>query len=136
MCTFLHGYYFCASQSNTLAQGSPVAGYLLAAFGGVSGGLEAYHPAMFYGGSLALISAILLAIVRFRINKKFLAVVHMSISRRTGAVICGIKLNRQRTALGNTDSPIIHWRWHEAHGLLTLDELLNTGTLKNIYSSM
>ncbi|OAA80411.1 monocarboxylate permease [Akanthomyces lecanii RCEF 1005] len=55
--------------------GSPIAGYLLEAFGGASGGLKAYRPAMFYAGSLALISAILLAIVRFRINKKFLAVV-------------------------------------------------------------
>ncbi|EGX92297.1 monocarboxylate permease [Cordyceps militaris CM01] len=55
--------------------GSPIAGYLLEAFGGASGGLKAYRPAMFYAGSLALISAILLAIVRFRINKKFFAAV-------------------------------------------------------------
>ncbi|TQW02920.1 major facilitator superfamily domain-containing protein [Cordyceps javanica] len=55
--------------------GSPIAGYLLEAFGGASGGLKAYRPAMFYAGGLALISAILLGIVRFRINKKFLAAV-------------------------------------------------------------
>ncbi|OAA53110.1 monocarboxylate permease [Cordyceps fumosorosea ARSEF 2679] len=56
-------------------RGSPIAGYLLEAFGGASGGLKAYRPAMFYAGGLALISAVLLAIVRFRINKKFLAAV-------------------------------------------------------------
>ncbi|KAM3521256.1 hypothetical protein NHJ13051_006349 [Beauveria bassiana] len=55
--------------------GSPIAGYLLQAFGGADGGLKAYRPAMFYAGGLALISAILLAIVRFRLNKKILAAV-------------------------------------------------------------
>ncbi|PMB66701.1 Monocarboxylate transporter 4 [Beauveria bassiana] len=55
--------------------GSPIAGYLLQAFGGADGGLKAYRPAMFYAGGLALISAILLAIVRFRLNEKILAAV-------------------------------------------------------------
>lgn len=62
-------------QSNKYTQGSPIAGYLLQAFGGADGGLKAYRPAMFYAGGLALISAILLTIVRFRLNKKFLAAV-------------------------------------------------------------
>ncbi|KAJ6780104.1 hypothetical protein PWT90_01033 [Aphanocladium album] len=55
--------------------GSPIAGYLLEAFGGANGGLKAYRPAMIYAGGLALISAILLGIMRFRINRKFLAAV-------------------------------------------------------------
>ncbi|KAJ2983289.1 hypothetical protein NQ176_g808 [Zarea fungicola] len=55
--------------------GSPIAGYLLEAFGGAGGGLKAYRPAMFYAGGLAFVSAFLLGIVRFRLNKNILAAV-------------------------------------------------------------
>ncbi|KAJ2975159.1 hypothetical protein NQ176_g5674 [Zarea fungicola] len=53
--------------------GSPIAGYLLEAFGGTEKGLSAYRPAMFYGGSLSLFSALLVLIVKFRITKKIFA---------------------------------------------------------------
>ncbi|EJT71754.1 hypothetical protein GGTG_11008 [Gaeumannomyces tritici R3-111a-1] len=49
--------------------GAPIAGYLLAAYGGADNGLQAYRPAMFYAGSLALASTALAALMRFRINK-------------------------------------------------------------------
>ncbi|OAA49200.1 Major facilitator superfamily transporter [Beauveria brongniartii RCEF 3172] len=54
----------------SLVQGAPIAGYLLEAFGGAEKGLTAYRPAMFYGGSLSLVSAILVLIARVRVNKK------------------------------------------------------------------
>ncbi|KAM3456853.1 hypothetical protein MY3296_001511 [Beauveria thailandica] len=50
--------------------GAPIAGYLLEAFGGAEKGLTAYRPAMFYGGSLSLVSAILVLVARVRVNKK------------------------------------------------------------------
>ncbi len=50
------------------SQGAPIAGYLLNAYGGENSTLEAYHPAMFYAGSLALGAAGLVAIVRLKIN--------------------------------------------------------------------
>ncbi|KAM3511339.1 hypothetical protein MY11210_005012 [Beauveria gryllotalpidicola] len=50
--------------------GAPIAGYLLEAFGGAEKGLTAYRPAMFYGGSLSLVSAFLVLIARVRVNKK------------------------------------------------------------------
>ncbi|KAK1475822.1 major facilitator superfamily transporter [Colletotrichum cuscutae] len=53
--------------------GSPIAGYLLEAYGGAEGGLQAYRPAMFYAGSLSLAAAGLVAMVRFRINSRILA---------------------------------------------------------------
>ncbi|KAK7450029.1 major facilitator superfamily transporter [Colletotrichum acutatum] len=53
--------------------GSPIAGYLLEAYGGAEGGLQAYRPAMFYAGSLSLAAAGLVAMVRFRINSSILA---------------------------------------------------------------
>ncbi|KAK5989526.1 MFS transporter asaE-like protein [Cladobotryum mycophilum] len=55
--------------------GAPIAGYLLENFGGVDGGLQAYRPAMFYAGSLAFVSGILILTARFRINKSLLAIV-------------------------------------------------------------
>lgn len=54
-------------------QGAPIAGYLLEAFGGAEGGLQAYRPAMLYAGSLASLSAGMLLAVRLRINRKWLA---------------------------------------------------------------
>ncbi|KXH30132.1 major facilitator superfamily transporter [Colletotrichum simmondsii] len=53
--------------------GSPIAGYLLEAYGGAEGGLQAYRPAMFYAGSLSLAAAGLVAMVRLRINSSILA---------------------------------------------------------------
>ncbi|OHE98408.1 major facilitator superfamily transporter [Colletotrichum orchidophilum] len=53
--------------------GSPIAGYLLEAYGGAEGGLQAYRPAMFYAGSMSLAAAGLVALVRFRINSSILA---------------------------------------------------------------
>ncbi|KAF4903146.1 Aspyridones efflux protein apdF [Colletotrichum fructicola] len=53
--------------------GAPIAGYLLEAYGGEDNGLQAYRPAMFYAGSLSLASAGLIAMVRFRMNRKILA---------------------------------------------------------------
>ncbi|KAF5009601.1 hypothetical protein FDECE_4206 [Fusarium decemcellulare] len=49
--------------------GAPIAGYLLEAYGGADAGLQAYRPAMFYAGSLALGSAGMVAAVRLRKNR-------------------------------------------------------------------
>lgn len=54
-------------------QGSPIAGYLLEAYGGAEGGLEAFRPAMFYAGSLGLASCGMILAARFRHNKAPLA---------------------------------------------------------------
>lgn len=54
------------------AQGAPIAGYLLGAYGGTEGGLKAYRPAMFYAGSLALVSAVMIIAARLRINRALL----------------------------------------------------------------
>lgn len=52
-------------------QGAPIAGYILAAYGGgKSSGFKAYRPAIYYAGSMALGSAGLVALVRFRISSK------------------------------------------------------------------
>ncbi|KAK5997595.1 putative transporter MCH2-like protein [Cladobotryum mycophilum] len=53
--------------------GSPIAGYLLEAYGGAEGGLKAYRPAMWYAGSLALGSACLVLAARLRVNKSLFA---------------------------------------------------------------
>ena len=53
-------------------KGAPIAGYLLNAYGGENSTLQAYHPAMFYAGSLALGAAGLVAIVRLKINRGLL----------------------------------------------------------------
>jgi len=49
--------------------GAPIAGYLLEAYGGEKGGFQAYRPAIFYAGSLALGAAGLVAFVRLRMSK-------------------------------------------------------------------
>jgi len=54
-------------------QGAPIAGYILKAHGGADGGLRAFSPAMFYAGSLAVLSAALVALVRLRKDKSLLA---------------------------------------------------------------
>ncbi|KAM0513314.1 hypothetical protein ACHAPE_007966 [Trichoderma viride] len=55
--------------------GAPIAGYILEAFGGTDGGLNAYRPAMFYAGTLALVSGVVILAARLYINKSLLAVV-------------------------------------------------------------
>ncbi|KAL3959209.1 hypothetical protein ACCO45_007371 [Purpureocillium lilacinum] len=51
-----------------LFAGAPIAGYLLDAYGGQDNGLQAYRPAMFYAGSLALGAAVLVVVMRLRMN--------------------------------------------------------------------
>lgn len=46
--------------------GSPVAGYLLQAVGGPSQGYQAFRPAIFYAGSLATVSSLLVAGIRWK----------------------------------------------------------------------
>ncbi|KAH7126682.1 major facilitator superfamily domain-containing protein [Dendryphion nanum] len=53
--------------------GAPIAAYILDAYGGAEGGLQAFRPAMYYAGSVALAAAGLVALVRFRMNSKLLA---------------------------------------------------------------
>ncbi|KAI1277518.1 major facilitator superfamily domain-containing protein [Xylaria sp. FL0933] len=53
--------------------GAPIAGYLLDAYGGQDGGFQAYRPAMFYAGSLALGAAGFVELVRFRSNRNLFA---------------------------------------------------------------
>lgn len=56
----------------TWEQGAPIAGYLLAAYGGQESGIQAFRPAMYYASSLSIASAGLVAVVRMRMSKKFL----------------------------------------------------------------
>lgn len=63
----------CRVDSANISQGSPIAGYMLEAYGGEDGGLQAYRPAMFYAGSVALGAAILVALARLRMSGKILA---------------------------------------------------------------
>ncbi|CAM1510375.1 Fc.00g007100.m01.CDS01 [Cosmosporella sp. VM-42] len=53
--------------------GAPIAGYLLEAYGGADAGLQAYRPAMFYAGSLALAAAGLVGTVRLRKSRSLWA---------------------------------------------------------------
>lgn len=51
--------------------GAPIAGFMLAAYGPKDGrhiSLDAYHPAIFYAGSMALAASVLVAFVRFNNN--------------------------------------------------------------------
>ncbi|KAJ6474408.1 major facilitator superfamily domain-containing protein [Mycena vitilis] len=48
--------------------GAPIAGYLLNAYGGADSTLEAYHPAIFYAGSMGLGATGLVFLVRARIS--------------------------------------------------------------------
>ncbi|KAK4692793.1 hypothetical protein P7C71_g4478, partial [Lecanoromycetidae sp. Uapishka_2] len=52
--------------------GAPIAGYLLEAYGGENSTLSAYHPAMFYAGSMALGASGLVGLVRLNIDKALL----------------------------------------------------------------
>ena len=51
--------------------GGPIAGYLLAAFGGEEAGFQAYRPAMYYSGAMSLLAAVFVCMLRFRIDRKF-----------------------------------------------------------------
>ncbi|CAJ0552304.1 Ff.00g062830.m01.CDS01 [Fusarium sp. VM40] len=53
--------------------GSPIAGYLLDAYGGAESGFRAYRPAMYYAGSLALAAAGIIAMIRLHISRNILA---------------------------------------------------------------
>ncbi|KAH8647900.1 major facilitator superfamily domain-containing protein [Xylariales sp. PMI_506] len=53
--------------------GAPIAGYLLDAYGGSDSGLQAYRPAIFFAGSLALAAAALVTVMRFRTNRSLFA---------------------------------------------------------------
>ena len=50
-------------------QGSPIAGWLLQAYGGSSAGRAAFRPAIYYAGSLAMASAGLIAAMRMLFAK-------------------------------------------------------------------
>ncbi|KAJ7258801.1 major facilitator superfamily domain-containing protein [Mycena haematopus] len=51
--------------------GAPIAGYLLNAYGGADSTLSAYHPAMFYAGSMGLASAGLVSLMRLQTSTSF-----------------------------------------------------------------
>lgn len=53
--------------------GAPIAGYLLDAYGGPDSTLAAYHPAMFYAGSLSMGAAGCVLMARLKINPAWLA---------------------------------------------------------------
>lgn len=52
------------------SQGAPIAGYLLAAYGGEHDSLNSYHPAIFFAGSAALASCLLVGLVRVKSDKR------------------------------------------------------------------
>jgi len=54
------------------SEGAPIAGYLLAAYGGEQSTLNAYHPAIFYAGSMALGAAGLVFTMRVAINRRLI----------------------------------------------------------------
>lgn len=55
------------------SKSAPIAGYLLAAYGGEHSTLNAYHPAIFYAGSMALGAAGLVATLRLVVNRHLMA---------------------------------------------------------------
>lgn len=46
--------------------GSPIAGYLLGAYGGAGRGIAAYRPAVFFAGAMAMGGALMVGILRWR----------------------------------------------------------------------
>ncbi|OJJ49590.1 hypothetical protein ASPZODRAFT_128079 [Penicilliopsis zonata CBS 506.65] len=50
--------------------GAPIAGYLLSASGGEKAGVDAFHPAIYYAGSMALCSAGLMLLARLGIDRR------------------------------------------------------------------
>jgi len=61
------------THTDHLHQGSPVAGYILKASGGADHGIGPYRPAMYFAGSLALISTTMVAFVRLLRQRELLA---------------------------------------------------------------
>lgn len=57
----------------TKKQGSPIAGYLLDAYGGTERGFQAYRPAITYAGCMGLGAAGLVAFARFRKTRTIFA---------------------------------------------------------------
>ncbi|KAI9324266.1 major facilitator superfamily domain-containing protein [Zopfochytrium polystomum] len=57
-----------SSRAFGMAFGGPIAGYLLDAFGGPHAGTQAYRPALLVMGSLCLLSASLIAALRYRLG--------------------------------------------------------------------
>ncbi|KAJ6554175.1 monocarboxylate permease Mch4 [Mycena capillaripes] len=51
--------------------GAPIAGYLLAAYGGADSTLSAYHPAMFYAGSMGMGATGLVLLMRLKTSTQF-----------------------------------------------------------------
>lgn len=60
-------------QANGQKKGAPIAGFLLEAYGGAEGGLQAYRPAMFYAGSLTVVATALILVARFRLDSSVFA---------------------------------------------------------------
>ncbi|KAI0052251.1 MFS general substrate transporter [Auriscalpium vulgare] len=54
-------------------QGAPVAGWILDAYGGSDAGRTAFRPAMYYAGSMSLVSAALIVCMRHAVSSKFFA---------------------------------------------------------------
>jgi MCP family monocarboxylic acid transporter-like MFS transporter 3 len=53
--------------------GTPVAGYLLQAAGGVTeGSINTYRPAIFYAGGIALVSTVFVLVARWKLNSKMM----------------------------------------------------------------
>ncbi|KAJ6160503.1 hypothetical protein N7470_003899 [Penicillium chermesinum] len=50
--------------------GAPIAGYILNASGGQSGGAGAYRPAIFYAGSMAFTATVLAGVVRMKVDRR------------------------------------------------------------------
>lgn len=63
------GHKHWGSIADTI-QGAPIAGYLLAAYGGEHDSLNSYHPAIYFAGSAALASCLLVGIVRLKSNRR------------------------------------------------------------------
>lgn len=53
--------------------GAPIAGYLLAAYGGENASLDSYHPAIYFAGSVALASCLLVGLVRLKSARRLLS---------------------------------------------------------------
>lgn len=54
-------------------QGAPIAGFLLDKYGGAHASIEAYHPAVFYAGSMALGAAGFTLMVRLNASRRLFA---------------------------------------------------------------
>ncbi|KAL9070976.1 MAG: hypothetical protein Q9161_004476 [Pseudevernia consocians] len=52
--------------------GAPIAGYLLEAYGGDKSTLAAYHPAMFFAGSMAFVAMGMVGMVRLYVDKNIM----------------------------------------------------------------